>query len=63
MPEPNLPPLHLNVTGSSNEPDLIDVIAIQRSLPEMPEETRQKLMENFNLSQDVAVILMVSSFV
>lgn len=60
MPEPNLPPLYLNVTGSSNEPDLIDVIAIQRSLPEMPEETREKLMANFNLTQDIAVILMVS---
>lgn len=60
MPEPNLPPLHLNVTGSNNEPDLINVIAIQQSLPELPEETRQKLMTNFNLSQDIAVILMVS---
>lgn len=62
MPEPNLPPLHLNVTGSSNEPDLIDVLAIQRSLPEMPEETRQQLISNFSLSQDTAVILMVRTF-
>lgn len=62
MPEPNLPPLHLNMTGNSNEPDLIDVLALQGSLPELPEETRQKLMANFNLSQDIAIILMVRPF-
>lgn len=62
MPEPNLPPLHLNVNDSNNVNDrqLINVKQIKDNLPELPEETRQKLMTMFDVAQDVAVILLVT---
>lgn len=61
MPEPNLPPLHLNIDGNNTESNhkLIDVIKIKNELPELPEETRQKLMQTYDVAQDVAVILLV----
>lgn len=60
MPEPNLPPLHINLTGQPNLPSLINVPDIRSTLPELPEETRQKLSADYNLPHDIAVILMVN---
>lgn len=62
MPEPNLPLLHLQL-GSINEnvPDLINVDNIKNTLPELPEITRQNLITNYGLSEEVAVILVVNS--
>lgn len=59
MPEPNLPPLHLNL-GDSPVIGMINVQEIQRSLPELPQETRQKLIDNFHMTQDIAAILLVN---
>lgn len=59
MPEPNLPPLHLNM-GESPVAGMVNVQELHRSLPELPQETRQKLIDNFDLTQDIAAILLVS---
>lgn len=57
MPEPNLPPLHLNMTSDSSEGDLISVPAIERSLPPLPQQLRESLMSQHNLTQEVTIIL------
>ncbi|XP_058812052.1 glutamyl-tRNA(Gln) amidotransferase subunit B, mitochondrial [Topomyia yanbarensis] len=57
MPEPNLPPLHVNVEGIQSENDTIDVQQIKTRLPELPEETRKKLVEVHNLTPEMAIIL------
>lgn len=63
MPEPNLPPLRLNMLDDqTNEEDpssLVSVPAIAKELPELPEETRSHLFDHFKLSQEVAIILVV----
>lgn len=51
MPEPNLPPLNLNS---------IDMDAMQDSIPEMPNLTRDTL-SSYNLTQQEVEILVVSS--
>ncbi|XP_058059697.1 glutamyl-tRNA(Gln) amidotransferase subunit B, mitochondrial [Anopheles bellator] len=61
MPEPNLPPLHLKVnneqTDATDEDGLIDVQKIKQSLPELPEETRQRIMATYGVSPTIAMIL------
>lgn len=64
MPEPNLPPLILNMTEGNNKSDdsssLVSVPSIARQLPELPEQTRKRLVEHFKINQEVAIILVVS---
>ncbi|XP_046413608.1 glutamyl-tRNA(Gln) amidotransferase subunit B, mitochondrial [Neodiprion virginianus] len=58
MPEPNLPPLHVHVTKEiKNKYGLVDVPLLQESLPELPEETRYNLKNNFGLDSTAAIIL------
>lgn len=58
MPEPNLPPLHLNTTGTKDaRQGLLDVVNIQKTLPELPKETRRRLMDDFQLKHENAIIL------
>lgn len=59
MPEPNLPPLRINVDGDDKDAGLIKISDIRREIPELPEETRQKLCAKFGLSPEAAVILVV----
>lgn len=59
MPEPNLPPLRLNVNGDKSS-ELIDVEVIRQSLPELPEQTRNNLVEQHDLRLETAAILVVS---
>ncbi len=59
MPEPNLPPLRLNVIDDPTS-DLINVEMIRKALPELPEQTRKNLMERNSLRRETAVILVVS---
>ena len=55
MPEPNLPPLHLQLDGSgSSNRNVLSVPEIQKSMPEMPTETRDRLVRDFGLSTDFA---------
>lgn len=55
MPEPNLPPIFFQDTGSNNEEvrknNLIDIAAIRKSLPVLPEHIRDKLsLSEYKLS-------------
>ncbi|XP_067617484.1 glutamyl-tRNA(Gln) amidotransferase subunit B, mitochondrial [Eurosta solidaginis] len=62
MPEPNLPPLRLNLaTEGVLTNDLISVQSITNALPELPEDTRKHLMNKYQLNQDIAVILVNES--
>jgi len=56
MPEPNLPPLRLKLKGveSDSNPNILNVETIRKSLPEMPEETRQRLIREYSLPVDFA---------
>lgn len=60
MPEPNLPPLHVNTNEEELRTDMINVRDIRMAIPELPEETRQKLCEQFGLALEAAVVLVVS---
>ncbi|XP_053680310.1 glutamyl-tRNA(Gln) amidotransferase subunit B, mitochondrial [Anopheles nili] len=57
MPEPNLPPLHLKLHEGSNEDGMIDVPKLQQSIPELPEETRQRIIQHHQLTNAIAVTL------
>lgn len=59
MPEPNLPPLRLNVTNDQSS-ELINVEMIRKLLPELPEQTRHNLIERHDLRREAAVSLVVS---
>lgn len=61
MPEPNLPPLQLNVTddNDASNKDLISVPKIVKEIPELPEQTRKRLKEHYKLSSETAIILVV----
>lgn len=60
MPEPNLPPLHLNIKpGSHSTTDIISVAALSEEIPELPEHTRQRLVEHYKLNAETAIILVV----
>lgn len=57
MPEPNLPPLHINVTDCKYG-DSISVEELKLQLPEMPEVTRTRLKsDEFGLTSEQAIIL------
>ncbi|XP_017105219.2 glutamyl-tRNA(Gln) amidotransferase subunit B, mitochondrial [Drosophila bipectinata] len=58
MPEPNLPPLHVNLKpGSQSTEDLVSVAALSIEIPELPEDTRQRLVEQYSLKPETAIIL------
>jgi aspartyl-tRNA(Asn)/glutamyl-tRNA(Gln) amidotransferase subunit B len=58
MPEPNLLPLHLNMSEiESNE--MVNVKSIEKSLPVLPQGLRDELVNDHKLSQITAMILVV----
>jgi len=64
MPEPNIPPLHVNLRpGSKSTEDLLSVAALSEEIPELPEDTRQRLMEQYNLNAETAIILVVGIYI
>lgn len=60
MPEPNLPPLHIAMgpvqQGCVNADDL------RKRIPELPEETRTRLKENYGLTPEQSIILVNESY-
>lgn len=62
MPEPNLPPLHVNVEGNIDTINnkLLNVSKLRLTLPELPEQTRQNLVQEYNLASEIGIILVVS---
>uniref|UniRef100_A0A182SFZ0 Asn/Gln amidotransferase domain-containing protein n=1 Tax=Anopheles maculatus TaxID=74869 RepID=A0A182SFZ0_9DIPT len=62
MPEPNLPPLHLKLhtaESAAEEPeaDVIDVPKLGQTIPELPEQTRQRIVEMHQLTSTIAITL------
>ena len=53
MPEPNLPPLRLidKIESSSNH-NILNIADYRKSLPELPNVTRNKLKDTYDLSAD-----------
>ncbi|XP_053683199.1 glutamyl-tRNA(Gln) amidotransferase subunit B, mitochondrial [Sabethes cyaneus] len=56
MPEPNLPPLHVSVT-SSTDGNSVDATRLMAQLPELPEATRKRLVGIHKLTTETAIIL------
>lgn len=61
MPEPNLPPLIVNLKTKEDHQDIISVPLIQENLPELPEQSRQNLIQEYNLKPDIAIQLVNES--
>ncbi|OWR52657.1 glutamyl-tRNA amidotransferase subunit B [Danaus plexippus plexippus] len=57
MPEPNLPPLWVNLNTKEDTQDIISVPSIEDRIPELPEQSRTKLINNFNLRPEIAIQL------
>lgn len=60
MPEPNLPPLRLNMSKVAVQ-DLVNVPELQDKIPELPAQTRLRLQEQFSLTLATAVVLVVNT--
>lgn len=62
MPEPNLPPLHLYDSSDpcSDGRGSLDINEFRSSMPELPEATRQRLMREYSLNLETAVIYVAS---
>lgn len=58
MPEPNLLPLHLNLTERESE-ELVNVRFIEKSLPILPQGLRDELVKQHKLPETTAIILVV----
>lgn len=57
MPEPNLPPLRLNLKTKEDHNDVISVPLIRDRIPELPEESRRRLIEEYQLRPEAAIQL------
>ncbi|KAI5643030.1 gatB/GatE catalytic domain-containing protein [Phthorimaea operculella] len=57
MPEPNLPPLRVNLNTKEDTRDVISVPLIQDRIPELPEATRKHLIQDFGLRPETAIQL------
>ena len=61
MPEPNLPPLHIHIDeNSENIYNLVDATFLKTQIPEMPQETRDKLATKYGLHKSLILVLVVS---
>lgn len=57
MPEPNLPPLRVNLTTKQDSQDVISVPLIEETIPELPEDSRRRLIKEFQLRPEIAIQL------
>lgn len=57
MPEPNLPPLRLNLKSKISSPDVISVPLTQERIPELPEQSRKRLIETYKLRSETVIQL------
>ncbi|XP_035434647.2 glutamyl-tRNA(Gln) amidotransferase subunit B, mitochondrial [Spodoptera frugiperda] len=57
MPEPNLPPLRVNLKTDIEHRDVLSVPLIQEKIPELPEQSRKKLIEDFGLRPETSIQL------
>lgn len=59
MPEPNLPPLHIAM--GPIQMGCVNADELKETLPELPEQTRQRLQGEVGLNAEQAIILVVST--
>ncbi|KAM3963362.1 glutamyl-tRNA(Gln) amidotransferase subunit B, mitochondrial [Aphomia sociella] len=57
MPEPNLPPLRVNLKTKNDSLDVISVPLIQDQIPELPEDSRKRLIQEYQLRPEPAIQL------
>ncbi|XP_053615063.1 glutamyl-tRNA(Gln) amidotransferase subunit B, mitochondrial isoform X2 [Plodia interpunctella] len=57
MPEPNLPPLRVNLTSRNEHRDVISVPLLRDRIPELPEDSRRHLVQQFKLRPEAAIQL------
>lgn len=57
MPEPDLPPVNFEAEGS------IDVVSAKRSVPELPQEKRERFIKEFGLREDQVEVLVGDRYV
>lgn len=57
MPEPNLPPLHIAM--GPVEKGCVSVDDLRKRIPELPQETRQRLVKDNGLTVEQSIILVV----
>lgn len=57
MPEPNLPPLRVNLKTKDDHNDIMSVLLIQEKLPVLPEESRKQLIQEYQLRPETAIQL------
>lgn len=62
MPEPNLPPLRVNLNTKEDHQDIISVPLVKDTIPELPETTRTRLIEKFRLRPESAIQLVNEPF-
>jgi len=64
MPETNLPPLRIHVREDlPNKHKLVDAVALKKQLPELPEQIRQRLKNDFNIPSTLIMSLMVNPYI
>lgn len=61
MPEPNLLPLHLNMTEDVSD-EMINVKEIEKTIPSLPQDLRDELINVCKLSENTAIILVNEPF-
>lgn len=57
MPEPNLPPLRVNLKTKIDHNDVLSIPLIKDKLPQLPEDSRKHLMAKFQLRPETAIQL------
>ena len=62
MPDPNLLPVHLNLSTSTVN-GMISVNSLQSSIPELPQETRLRLQNEYSLPLSSVILLVVRPLV
>lgn len=61
MPEPNLPPLRVNLKTNIDHQNVLSIPLIQDKIPELPEQSRKRLIEQFQLRPETAIQLVNES--
>jgi len=62
MPEPNLSPLHIHLNKhTENKYNLVDALYLKSLIPEMPQETRDKLARDYNVHKALILVLVNES--
>lgn len=61
MPEPNLLPLHLNMSENHSD-EMVNVNEIKSEIPSLPQDLRNELVNDFKLPEITAIILVNEPF-